>query len=97
VYEAAQQDNLKRNKEIYETAVALWHASRAEGEEAVVLLAHRGARVGAASPKLAALSAEGAKRASYEGSGYADLTPEGLQSGEGCENAGEPINILLFF
>ena len=74
MHETAQQGNLRRNSETSETAVALWHASGAEGEEAVVLVAHRGARVVATSPKLAFLRAEGAKYASYEGSGRADLT-----------------------
>ena len=40
--------------------MVVWHASGAEGDEAVVLVAHRGARVVAASPKLAVLRAEGA-------------------------------------
>lgn len=40
-----------------------WRCARkgAEGEEAVVLVAHRGARVVAASPKIAVLRAEGTK------------------------------------
>ena len=45
--------------------VALGHAStgRAEGEETMVLMAHRGAKFVAASPKSAVLKAEGTKRA----------------------------------
>ena len=43
--------------------MALGHASTADGEEAMALVAHRGARVVAASLKLAALRVEGTKRA----------------------------------